>query len=530
MKVYDANRTFIGYVPRRKGVQWQDAHNDCGAGSMLVHLDDQVLTTYPTIGNDFNIVTYSLNGAEFFAWIIEGRRRVKLGSGEGADRWMQLSGRGVLAMLGRARVYPELALRSNSSDERNFTFASQDGGWRITSEWGSPVGIRQDSASSIRKGFPVNWPDPSAQWIWPTSPQSSTPPGMAYFRGSFVLPADQRVKVWAAGDERLNLYLDGELILGVSRGGWQTLSAYSVDLAAGYHLLAARVEALQFNGANNPAGFLCSVATVTRNGIAIDWIKRTTPTSFICRADLGSPPGWFPATIVQHLVVEAQARTPAIPGFSSITFGFDTVNDSSASAWTTRRDEVFMVGTDSYLDVLAKLTERDIDVHMTPTLRLDLWKERGTDRSVGASAVRLLPGRDLTEAEAESNAASICSRMLIRHRGGWVEVIDTSAQSTYGRIEGATVAGTDTSDVHAIHVAQAALNDVDSPDVTLPIGGTSEKGPQPYTAAGGAFDVADTVQAPGWSGALAKGRVMTISGAEDDATGVISYSYELYPA
>jgi hypothetical protein len=525
VSVYDANLNFIAHVPRRKGVRWQQVHNDCGSGSVMVHLDDPVFTAHPTIGNDFNIVILSKGGTAFFAWVIEGRRRVRLGSGEGGDRWQEFSGRGVLSILQRAVVYPEYPLRVDTADDRSFDFGSQDGGWRVTSEWGAPIGIRQDHPSSIRKGYPVNWPDPAAQWIWPTSPQFSTPPGYAYFRGSFVAPTAMRIKIWAAGDERLNLQFDGENVLGVSRGGWVGLTSYgSLDIAAGYHLIAARVDAVQFEGANNPAGFLCSVARVTRSGVAIQWIKRTTPTSFICRPTLSAPPGWFPATILRRLIAEAVTR--GVLGFSGITLDFDDTNDTSSSPWLYRRDKLFRVGVDSYLDVVAQLTETDLDVHMTPTLHLQAWKERGTDKSTGSTAVKLLPGRDLTDAEAQSNAARIRSRMLIRHRGGWTEVVDTSAQTTYGRIEGATVAGTTTSDVHAIHVAQSALNDIDSPDITIPIGHTSEKGPQPDTD----FTIADTILAPGWSGTMAKGRVMTIAGAEDDATGVIQYATELYPA
>lgn len=524
--VYTANLTFIAHIPRRKGVRFQDAHNDVGSGSMMLHLDDAIFTAHPTLLDDNNIVVLKKDGAFFFAWVIEAKTRVKVGKGEGGDRWTVVSGRGVLSILGRAVTYPEYALRTDTADQRSFDYGSRDGAWKITAEWGAPLGITQDHPSSIRAGYPASWPDPSAQWIWPTSPQFSTPPGFAYFRGSFTLATPTRIKIWAAGDERLNLQLDGEPVIAVQRGGWITPATYTADLAAGYHLIAARVDAVQFEGADNPAAFLCSVAKVTRSGIATSWIKRTTGTSFICRPTLTAPPGWFPASILKQLLTEAQARTPAIPGLSAITLDFDDVNDTSSSPWVYRRDQSFYVGTDSYLDVAAKLTETDLDLHMTPTLHLQAWKERGTDLSTGATAVKLLPGRDLTDAQAESNAARIRSRMLIRHRGGWTEVVDTSAQTTYGRLEGATVSGTTSSDVHAIHVAQAALNDIDSPDITLPIAHTSEKGPQPYTD----FTVADTIKAPGWSGTQAKGRVMSIAGVENDDTGVIEYATQLYPA
>ncbi|MGZ6838565.1 MAG: hypothetical protein ACXVGE_22100, partial [Blastococcus sp.] len=334
VSVYDPNFTFIAHVPRRRNVKWQDELNTPGAGSFDVQLDDAILTAHSNLLDDFNIVQISVNGTPVKSFVIEAKNRVNVGAGEQADRWVTVSGRGVLCLLGNAVVYPEYPLRYNTADLRSFDYGSKDGGWRVTSDWGTPLGVTQGSSSSIRgTRYPLYWPDHAAQWLWSVNPNAASAPGANYFRGSFSLASATRVTIYAAGDNDLELQLDGEVV--IRSNNWRHCATYSVDLAAGTHLVAAKVVNYSTATGNNPAGFICSVGRVDRNNKLQQWLLRGTTSTFKVRG-YGSPPGWYSASILKTLVTEAQARS--VVGFSPITFGFTDTTDTSGAVWTGRND------------------------------------------------------------------------------------------------------------------------------------------------------------------------------------------------
>ncbi|MGZ4596280.1 MAG: hypothetical protein ACXV3V_05075 [Actinomycetes bacterium] len=514
--VYDRSLAFIAHVPRRRNVKWQDELNTPGVGSFELQLDDAVLSAHPTLLDDFNVVQISINGTAVKSFVIEAKDRVNAGPGEGSDRWVTVSGRGVLCLLGNAVVYPEYPLRYNTADARSFDYGSKDGGWRVTSDWVTPAGVTQGSSSSIRgTRYPLYWPDHAAQWLWSSNPNAASAAGANYFRGSFTLSTATRVRIYAAGDNELELQLDGEVV--IRSNNWRHTSTYTVDLPAGTHLVAAKVTNYSTATGTNPAGFICSVGRVDRNNKLLQWLLRGTTSTFKVRG-YGQPPGWYGASILKTLISEAQAR--GVEGFSPITFGFTDTADTSGAAWTGRHDRDFDIGNRDLLDVLTQLTETDFDVDMSPALVLNAWKQRGSDLS---NTVRLLPAKGVTQASGSSNASRVKTRALVRHGAGWIEYVDGAA-SSYGRRETGLVVGSTYSDSQAQTFSVAAFNDLGKPEITLPVTTTSAAGPQPYVD----YTVGDIITAPGLLGTPSKGRLMSLS-VEENTGGDLKFSHELYP-
>lgn len=523
VSVYDPTLAFISHVPRRTGVRWGDELNQPNAFSLTMQLDDELLTTvHPSLMNRGRIVTMSTEGAKRRSYVIE-QREIEYAA-DGAARAITVSGRGVLALLGHGEVYPESpgtsgGIRWDQADNRAFDYGSLDGPWRVTSEWVTPVGLRWDDPSSIRKGLPAKYPDPAAEWLWITDPNAPTPPQYCYFRGGFSLTSTTRVKIFAQGDERMRMKLDGEEII-VKGSRWWDLNVYTTTLEAGYHLLASRVQALQHNGANNPAAFLCSVAAVDRNGKILRWIKRSAPSGFLVRQLLpgDDAPGWFPASVLKLLVNEGKERNTHT--FDAMTFGFDDTNDTDSNAWTVRHDQSFDIGV-SYLDVLEKLVEDGMDVDMSPTLEINAWKERGTDLS---DTVRLIPPY-VKSLKVTSNEAAMKNRALVRGATGWLQYNDGTSESANGRRETLMTLGGALSDSQARRVAIAGLGDLKDPLITVEVTIDSELGPQPFVD----FNVGDTVSSYTDGGSIVPCRVMSVGCAENDETGVNTFTVQLYP-
>lgn len=510
---YDPDMTLVTHVAKKSGLRWQDEHNTPGMGSVRLPLD--TVLAKPVLKNYFNVVQIRLDGQPVKAWIVT---RIEVEPGDAPDRWVTFSGPGVLALVQNAVVYPEYTLRRHSADSRSFDFGSKDGSWRVTSEWHAPLGIRQGSATSIRAGYPLRWPDPAAQWLWRTSPNAANTSGTNWFRGQFTLAADTRISIYAAGDDRLWLQLDGEEVINRGVRGWRTPAVYTADLAAGTHLIAAAVQNVQTIDPLRSGAFLCSVARVDRNNKILAWIKRSTPASFMVKG-YGRPPGFFGPSIWKTLVTEAQAR--GVAGLAPVTFGFSDTIDSDGVAWTERNDRRFDIGSRDLLDVTAQLTETDFDLDMDGDLQLQAWKSRGTDLS---DTVQLLPRRDLAKRSASGFAGNIRNRALVRHGGGWGEHSDNPSIAAYGRRETGMVVGSTDSDEQAEVFSTAAFLDLGRPEETVPLVTTGQAGPQPYLD----YNLGDVITAPDLWDELGPARVMAFTVEEDDS-GLLTITTDTYP-
>lgn len=107
-RVYSGNdpNDLLGVLPLSRQRQWTDALSDLGAGNLQVSLAHPALVEDPYLLDYQNVVTFAFRGAERFGFVIERKRAAVVTADEDAGRWLTVSGRGVLALLESALVYP----------------------------------------------------------------------------------------------------------------------------------------------------------------------------------------------------------------------------------------------------------------------------------------------------------------------------------------------------------------------------------------------------------------------------------------
>jgi hypothetical protein len=508
--------TLIAHVPRRTGVTWQEQLNDPGSGQFDLHLDDAVLAAHPTLLTEFNIVRFSQGATVVKAWQMEEFLPTRVGTAEVAARTVTVKGRGLSSLLDTAVVYPERGIVQNTTtDQRAFNFASKDGPWRVTADWFAPSAVLYTGDTTARMGFPADWPDPLASWIWSSDPNSTSPSGTNWFRSEFTLATAKDLSFFATADNSMSLYLNGELILETDPVGvraWKTTSVVNMTLPAGTHTFAAAVINAPPAAGTNPAGFLASVYDGT------SFILRTSSSSFTVHS-YANPPGWHGASILSLLTAEAQAR--GVTSLLPVTFGYSETLDSAGQAWTDRRARTLPIGNLDLLACAGQLKEGSFDFEIDSNLVLQAWKKRGTDRR---ATVALTPNVDVLAATATSRVGRVRNEALVRWALGWLEVADSASRTAHGRRETGISAGNATTASEATSTATAGFEEIATPETTIPVSTTSMKGQQPYSD----FFLGDTISCPAAFTGQAPARVMAITATEADNT-VLTYNFDVYP-
>lgn len=286
------NTNLLAVMARSRNRRWFEALNEPGGGSFEIHLDDPVLYDHPDIEADGlnprdtilkygNIVRCYLDGAAVFSFKIENLRVTRVGSGEKNDQWVEVSGRGVLALLEDAVVYPEYGFQPKSrGDQRLFTFVANeyesvidDGsglgyenfGWAFAAE----LKAQFDVQTSPWIAAPVDWPEigQNALWIWDQvrggSRTSPAPIGYVYFLKRFFIDSDEDIAFFGACDDAFEAYLDGQPLM--SNGGtyaFRETTRVDLNVKAGHHLIAVRCENQERPYGESPAGFVFAAAAI----------------------------------------------------------------------------------------------------------------------------------------------------------------------------------------------------------------------------------------------------------------------------
>lgn len=243
-QIFDpTNQTFLGELVAPSEGQFVDEYNTPGYGTVRVLLDHPDATL---LARD-NVVQVSYEGAVRFAWIVETLDRTL--SDPSGQRLLVASGRGLLAWLEDAIVFPQGGLRETSSEDRPFNYAAEDGPWKNSVTWSAPEGVVWRNDTSPRAGLPVDWPDNRARWIWSTDPDSQTVPEgtVNYFRSTFTLASSTRIRFFATADNYFDMYLDGSLVMSSTRFSenaptFSQRVAYTTRLGAGEHTIAVRAR------------------------------------------------------------------------------------------------------------------------------------------------------------------------------------------------------------------------------------------------------------------------------------------------
>jgi len=244
-KIYDPTGTqVLAVCGDRFSLGWQEDYNDTGSGTITLHKYD--LKANEETLQSFNIVKFEYDNDSAFAFRIEKRTLDIVKDGDHQAKVWRLEGRGLLAMLTDAVVYPEYGLARITSKQRNFNFSSKRGPWYVASEWTAPMGFPQSTTGGNPwEGWPEAWPDAGAEWIWFDEPWKHHGPETVFFRSEFNMAEDGNVTIFATADNQADIYLDGDLIISTPESNdqaWKQKYSYSVTpLRKGDHVLAAEV-------------------------------------------------------------------------------------------------------------------------------------------------------------------------------------------------------------------------------------------------------------------------------------------------
>jgi hypothetical protein len=514
--------TLIAHLPRRDQPQFLEELNGDGSGSFLIHLDDALLVTYPTLLDGDNVVKMTVTNApsmEPRGWIIEEAVPIRTGSGRSGRTWA-IKGRGMRARpLSRGVVYPERGLHATSGDTRAFDFSSADGPWRVTADWDVPIAVRWDLETTHRANHPSDWPDTNAYWIWSTNPEVAAAQGRNWFRTEITLGAGANVGVYAAGDNVMSVRLDGEEILAsdfIDPYAWQKMFVWTGSLSAGTHTLAAWCHN---TGAGNPAGFICVASTLDVDGIPATLLTRTNAADWTVHPYGPPNPGWAAGQILKKIVDESVAR--AEMAGAPVTLSFSNTVDTDGHAWTDIQEMTLPVSSD-ILSLLPQITLAGLDVEMAHDFTLNAWKRRGTDLS---ATLALRPGRDVEANTPSVRWGTVFNSGLMRHGTGWKLVEDATSITTNGRCATGITAGATDSETQAIQTADAFFAEQAKPQTSLPFTiSSASTGPKPYVD----FGLGDILTVPGVDGAPIRGRCMSIAISEP-TPGLVRYEVDFYP-
>lgn len=516
-KVYQAASpsTLIASLDQRREPQWLDQLNDPGSGSVKIHERDPILVSNPSLVDYDNIVRMAIDGTDVFAFVVQGRSKPPAPKNEEAGRWWELSGRGVLALLGDVIVYPEVS--GTSPVDRTFGWmavAFDDSGWSAATEI-----QRQDAGTPVTdySGYPTGWPDPLAYWIWSRGLSGGAmPAGTSYFRKTFTLGSATPTAIFASCDNAFDLWIDDEKVIenlaaDPSHIGWNDPQRFDRWLGAGDHTIA--VQALNERGATfaaGPAGLIVTVVETTIGGQLSTTILERTDNSWLADDYPAEVPGMTPGEILSVLVSEAQTRG----GLTGITLGFDGASDSNSAYWDASPDIAFQVGS-NYLDVVKVLAEQYIDVKMTPELVLEAYNT-GTLGSDLTGSVSLLIGKDfeeLTGSEDEPIGATHLSNVVLAREqsGTLTEHTEPTSLAGHKRKESYLEMATAPSAGQSARAAEANFVDLSLPSVQLQ--GMVTKASGPYTA----WEVGDIIDVPDLFLIQTATLVLTLSVSEDEA-------------
>jgi hypothetical protein len=244
LDVYDAlNQTYQGTISQSLTSEFVDEFNSPGYGTCTVPL----FSTDAALLVKDAVVRVIYRDAVRFAWFVETRDR-DLANASG-QQTLTASGRGLLAWLEDAVLYPQGGLADFLAPDRPFNWASErGGGWRLTGNYQDALAVQWRNDTTARAGLPVRWKDPLASWIWRTNPSTTVQRGTVnWFFRDFTLTDSKRIKFYASCDNQMDVFLDGQQIMSSSdfdaeAASFTQMARFTIRLGVGTHTLSARVR------------------------------------------------------------------------------------------------------------------------------------------------------------------------------------------------------------------------------------------------------------------------------------------------
>ena len=483
----------------------------------LGHADEALLT-------DGRILRFSVDGTARWQGLVEPRDIVYADdSNREAGRVVKVSGRGTLALLERALVYPELGLGRISPANRFFNPASNDfdvSGWSSATQF-HKFGTVTTSDAYYR--YPLGFPDVDAYWIGPSDGITSLPADIGFWWvvKTFTIASGEGgdYRFSTGVDDGVELYIDGDKVYAESTVGlWGRTHEFTIPLDEGTHRIAARIENFDRPSAStNATAFILSGAKELAGGAVLDDPVVRTDNSWKILKVTGTEPGFTPGAILDLLLTEAQARG-SLPG---VTWDFDAADDSDGTSWPDEIDVSFPVSM-TLLDVVRHFVdEHACDVEMSATgLVFHAYVSKGSDLSGSVAASY---GTNLSRLAFSKVPPGPNVTLSQTAEGRWVERERSTSSDDWGRREVGLSLGSAPSADAADRQAEAFFDDHSEPVEAITDMQLEEVSAVPLDD----FDVGDTISATASDGSAADMRVQGISLSEDTA-GVPIWKPDLY--
>jgi hypothetical protein len=503
--------TPVRILSRRRGLRAREVFNGAGYGEVTVPASEASDVAYD------QVVKVAYDGTIVAGFIVERKARTHVD--DNGLAWVTLSGRGLLAWLEDAVVYPAWGLKRWSPVDRPFNFAGKGGNWEDRVTWTSPLGVAYTATTTVRTGYPLKWPDRKGKWIWKTDPASTVAADTRnWFKADFTIASARKVRFYVTADNRFSLFVDGTLILKTSDlkgegATWKKTAVRTIRLDAGTHYIA--VAASNGDGSETSlAGLLVAVTEVRSDGKPGKVLRRTDTTNWLVTDD---EPRWYPSEIVENLFTEANTR--GVDRIGNLSVGWTDDEDSSGRDWTTAAALKIRCGT-NYLDVIGRMVDLGIDFWLDPaTNTLESYETRGTNRT---ASVLLKVQKNLAAYET-SGTATGKTFALVRSADRWTSATNSAGVTARGRretfLEFGNLTGTTTPSSAASRVlARTAVvgrgvervSAIPTPDA------------RPFLD----FAPGDRVTVTSTEATISTARVLSITLVEDDA-GLVTYEPEL---
>lgn len=527
---YDDPNNYLGTIHLRHSPEFLDQLKASGAGSFQVPLDQIRLN--PSLYEYRNFVKVVVNTKVVGGFLLGEKETVLINSEEYSGEGQKIIGEGFKVLLDDAAVEPYGGFKRLSGDRRAFNFSSkEEGSWYNTTDWIVPYVYGQlldPLWSGSWKQYPEGFPAGTvASWIWASPYNTQTPPETCYFRHTVNIPETGDYVLYAACDNYLSVWHQGELLATTKEGdynAWHKATKVELQLEAGNNTFGF-TGANHPHGGNNPAGLV--VALFKREGEIETLISRSGAGSWRALPYPAEPPAFSAGEILIKLLDEAAARGILFPTWFTPTFTAEL--DSAGNPWPRQFDWQFDLAS-SYASAVAKLEEVIGDIWFdAETMEIHALPQRGVDRTQvqldGSGNVIGVPikferGKNLLSAEMRG-IAKIKNHLKVRTDEGWLTENNEYDPSTakYGKIEGSlevegTLAFGET-------LAQIVFAQRGMPEEGATYEVVTGPGMMPWID----YDIGDLVLAPDEQGFLVPRRIVSLSVTET-ATGDPTYTIE----
>ena len=513
----DDGTTPLGMLAKRRGLRVVAEFNGEGYGEVRVPESVAAGIAYD------QVVKVVYDGTVVEGFIVERKGRVAVAID--GQRWVTISGRGLMGWLADGTTYPQGGVTYNySPTDRPFNFAGTSGHWYTLVTWASPLGVRQDDVATTdyRYKAPKGWPDPAAKWIWATDPEATvTANARNWFRTTLTVSAERKFKFYATADNFFELYLDGALIMStadIQSDGmtWEGFTSRVITVPAGGHVIAAYVTNGASGSVADRAGFLFSMCMLTNKG---------KPSTVVRRSDVGNwyvtddEPKWYLSEIIETLIDEASAR--GATRLDNLTVGWTDTLDSSGRAWATAIADEIPVGTNLLDLTTGWAVDHGVDFWFDPaTLTLEAYETRGTDKSTTV-ALRIAKNLDTYDITGTATGATAA---LIRSKNGWTSASNAAGVTARGRRETFLEFGKTRSESTAASAGARILARMAKVDVAVNrVSCIPTPDARPFLD----FNVGDRVTTVSSTGGKTTARVLALALVENESGGTVTYEPEL---